>query len=376
MKSILLILPLAAIFAYSMQSSTTPVIIQPPTCNAAATALPLEVPEGFLFQSADEGKTWQPLGGTTAPDKLSAITRFIAHEGALFSGGENGVLYEWDCHNTLAFWKEHDVDGADKQGLISGIYSTLSGLYVCMYESGFYRKKKDSEVWVEMGKTLDDKIVYSIAETKEGAIVVAAEKGIYTSTDDAQTWTKVLGGGPFFGMAINGQTWIAANAQEGLARSTDNGKTWSYTHQDMGGAYNINPISGGFAALRVGEYISQNNGAKAQRSFISMDDGNTWNRLNEGTSLGKIAKWDKYAFVSKTFLSEDYTPDEPHIQDLEASNNSLLSSHKNGISRSTNNGKTWELVLPYQPEKDDEPIRFELVKMDGKIFAMKIWDGC
>ena len=97
-------------------------------------------------------------------------------------------------------------------------------------------------------------------------------------------------------------------------RSTDNGEHWEWVISEGGVGIAIERIEGGFAA------ISYSSTTKSRRIRISLDSGKTWKAVDEGL---------------RPSLS---------ISSIKQIGSYLICGHPDGIFRSSDMGKTWNLV--------------------------------
>jgi photosystem II stability/assembly factor-like uncharacterized protein len=113
---------------------------------------------------------------------------------------------------------------------------------------------------------------------------------------------------------VENKNVLLATGQKGIMRSTDNGANWDWVISEGGVGIDIEKIDGGFAA------ISYNTQTKSRRVRISMDEGKNWQAIDNGLqaseSISSIKQFGKYLFCG----------------------------HPNGIYRSSDQGKTWNLM--------------------------------
>lgn len=113
---------------------------------------------------------------------------------------------------------------------------------------------------------------------------------------------------------VEGEGVLIATGQGGIMRSTDHGEHWEWVISEGGVGIAVEHIDGGFAA------ISYNTSSQSRRMRISMDSGKTWQAIDEGLqpslSLSSIKQVGKY----------------------------LICGHPDGIFRSSDMGKTWNMV--------------------------------
>lgn len=341
-----LLLPLS-IAAY-LNQKTNPLHAQKQVAGPTGSAT------NILFQSADGGKTWQDIS-QGLPEKLQ-VNCVLSQGGELYLGSENGTLYHSRDLKT-GTWEPEDVGGflSNPGGFfkaenVTGIFSGRSGPYACIYEHGFFRKAPGKSFWQPMHKALPEKTVYTVVEHADGNIFVACEKGIYKSEDDGKSWKHVLhekGVGNL--VSLDGVLLISGS--QGLLRSTDGGEHWDCVLNDKGGIYNTSVLNGHFTAVRVAGPASHTSVEDVpERTSMSADGGKTWQRIDGGLS-----------------------PDD-RIYNIEQAGKFLFCSHKSGISRSEDGGKSWELVYPSTGLRD--LFRFQLAVSGETVYAVVVWGGC
>jgi photosystem II stability/assembly factor-like uncharacterized protein len=129
---------------------------------------------------------------------------------------------------------------------------------------------------------------------------------------------------------LNGVLLTTSN--DGILRSTDDGQTWDRVISEGGAGMAVEVIDGGFAAI-VYNTVTQTNSV-----HISMDSGKTWNAIAEDLQ----PSW--YSSLIKRVTGLQSSSD---ILSIKQMGKYLISGRSDGIFRSTDMGKTWKkLVLP------------------------------
>jgi len=305
-----------------------------------------EQPGSILFQSSDHGNTWQNLSAVL-PAKLQVSYAF-AHGEELYLGAANGVLYHSNNPKS-GFWEREVISETSPQKAITGIFNGHSGLYVSVFGKGFFRKKPGTTTWEPMGQTLREKNVHVVLENADGTIFVACPGGIYQSDDDCKTWKQVLKEEWVMSLVASGNI-LVCNSNRGLFRSTDSGLNWEPVLHDENATYKTKFIDGRFIATRMGGTWLSPIDYSPQSTLVSNDNGKTWERF-DGALLSN-----------------------QRIYDLEEAGPYLFSSHKMGVSRSKDGGKTWELMGSTAILGDTQ--QFELVVMGQLVFAVVMNWGC
>lgn len=134
---------------------------------------------------------------------------------------------------------------------------------------------------------------------------------------------------------------LMATRQNGIVRSTDGGKNWECVLNEGGVGIAVESIEGGFAA------ITYNTESKTRRVRTSYDGGESWQPIDAGLpaslSIASIIQVGEYFFCG----------------------------HPAGIYRSSDEGKTWELLLPSIEDKV-----FNLSVSCNAIYAIPRNGGC
>jgi photosystem II stability/assembly factor-like uncharacterized protein len=176
----------------------------------------------------------------------------------------------------------------------------------------------------------------------------AVENIIFKSTNGGLTWQETSEAPPEVEPTASGSNIVKsdgvllATGQQGIRRSTDNGAHWQWVISEGGVGIAIEPIKGGFAA------ISYNTTTKSRRIRISMDNGKTWQAIDEGL------------------------PPSALISSVKQMGNHLICGHPDGIFLSPDMGKTWKSV---HPGVDNKTFTFSLTGNiasgnPGKVFRI------
>ncbi|TAE51293.1 MAG: hypothetical protein EAZ89_10355 [Bacteroidetes bacterium] len=308
---------------------------------------PASLSVGILYQSADGGANWQDIS-QELPGNLQ-VSCVSALGAEIFVGTGNGYVF----HSLLRGpWKQEYVGGAipeQQAGMISGVFSGATGTYACVAQGGLYRQIPGTHLWNALFKNLKDKVVHAVIENADRHLLIACPSGIYSSRDGGTTWKQTYALGWVRSLASSGGALVAGSAQ-GLLRSTDGGEHWTCVLADEQASFKVSAFDGIFAAVREAGPWRTATDATIKRAFVSADGGKTWQRIDTGLKPGQ------------------------YMLDLEQAGNYLFCSHKAGISRSADKGKTWELVR--SAEGLGENVRFELVTSGKLVFAWKLMPGC
>jgi photosystem II stability/assembly factor-like uncharacterized protein len=184
-----------------------------------------------------------------------------------------------------------------------------------------------------------------VIQIKEQA---AVENIVFKSTNGGRTWQETSEAPPeveptaTVSNMVKSEGVLLATGQQGIRRSTDKGEHWQWVISEGGVGIAIEPIKGGFAA------ISYNTETKSRRIRISMDNGKTWQAIDNGL------------------------PPSPFISSIKQMGNHFICGHPDGIFLSSDMGKTWQNV---HPGVDNKTIIFSTTgfiasEKPGKVFRI------
>lgn len=308
------------------QASTFPDSLQNQKRDKAGAA-------NMVFKSADGGQTWQDISEGLPGDKLEG-SLFVNDRGFYLRTGN--YIYHNKPNNKAPFWeKEIFPDGH------SNIAPGKNGMFAYDYHQGKFRQKiNGSGEWSPMYENFQLKGILDVFETAEGTVFIVCDRGrgLFRSTDKGKNWKEVTRG-VWKLAASNGV--LMANSINGIIRSTDDGETWETVISEGGVGINIAPIDGGFAA------ITFNTQSDTRRVRTSYDGGKTWQAID--ADLPPSMK------ISSIIQVGDY----------------FFCGHPNGIYRSGDKGKTWQLILPSIEGKV-----FNLSVSGNVIYAIPSAGGC
>jgi photosystem II stability/assembly factor-like uncharacterized protein len=293
----------------------------------AQTPLP-----NILFQSTDGGLTWQNISADLPSDK--PVEHFSTRNGEVFLTFPN-VLYRSLSGATPPVW-EKEMWTSEQ---ISGIFSGRTGLYTVSYANGF-SKQISVGLWIPVFAELGQQAFRAMFESADGSIFVGCDKGIFKSADSGKTWKHVVKKGWMLDM-VESNGVLICTSEQGILRSADGGENWEVVVAEGGVGIDVEVINGGFAE------ISYNTTSKTRRMRISEDGGKTWQPIDADL------------------------PAQASISGIKQVGQFLICGHPNGIMRSADRGKTWQLVLPSIGKKV-----FNLSVSGSIIYAAPLDSGC
>ena len=296
--------------------------------------------EGIIYQSLDGGQTWQDISAGL-PGK-TFVRGAYANESQLFVTTESGLYHTGLLPQSLSWSKEYMLTEKMTQ-----ITPGKSGIYASDYQNGIFQMTNGTGLWKPLHENLND-LVRSVFESSNGVLFAACEGGIYKSADEGNSWKKVLSDGMIMDI-VEKDGIIIAGGFKGLFRSTDGGENWSTVLTEDGMALQTAVLGGRIVAITSGpsKYDRYDPKSIKNRIRISSDNGQTWQRadehlITEGSIFG-IAQVGEY----------------------------LVCSNAEGILRSNDNGKTWELIMAA-----DEKIKYRISGSGKVLFAISGAGGC
>jgi photosystem II stability/assembly factor-like uncharacterized protein len=287
----------------------------------------------IVFQSADGGQSWQDIS-TGLPADLQADGLLVG-DGALYLCGERG-MYRSSTAAAPPVWKR-EISLDDRSSIIS---AGTAGMFALSRSGHFFKKTNGTDAWMPTFANFQNKSVRTVFEALDGTVFIGCDNGIFKSIDQGKTWKHVFEHGWVIKMVESDGVLLCTN-QQGILRSTDGGEHWDVVVREGGVGIAVERIAGGFAA------ITYNTESKSRRVRISEDGGKTWQPIDAGlrphASIASIKQVGEYFYCG----------------------------HPDGIFRSADRGKTWQLILPAVEKKV-----FNLSVSGDVIYAVAQNEGC
>jgi hypothetical protein len=260
----------------------------------------------IIFQSKDEGRTWQDISQTLPENEQPED--FFARESDVYLRVKN-VMYHSKGNLKTPVWEKENV--LDPR--CTSIAFNRSGVMAYNYEGQIYRKVPPTGTWLPIYTDFQKKSMRTIFETSDGTLLLGSDRGLYKSIDKGLTWKQVLNEGWVMDV-VESEGVLIGTSQKGIIRSTDNGEQWERVISEGGVGIAVERINGGFAA------ISYNTTTESRRIRISLDSGKTWKAIDEGLQPSL------------------------HISSIKQMGKYLICGHPDGIFRSSDMGQTWNIV--------------------------------
>jgi photosystem II stability/assembly factor-like uncharacterized protein len=266
----------------------------------------------LVFRSADDGQTWQDISaGLPKPVKDDAGTRrniSFANETGLYLTDGNG-LYHHEPGAAAPFWTKESIPDEN-----ISITPGKSGI-IAYNDRGDIVQKTAPGTWTPIHTDFPHKKVLFVFESASGSIFIGTEGGFYKSTDHGKTWKNIRVDGLIMKVAESDGVLMAINTA-GITRSTDDGEHWDLVFDEQRRGFVVESIRGGFA-------VGFDKTAKDTRMVrTTYDGGKTWVSIDAGL------------------------PADANIASFIQVGENFFCSLPKGIFRSTDQGKTWTLLLP------------------------------
>lgn len=298
------------------------------------------VASNIIFKTTDGGQTWNDISPGLPAEIM--VTNMVVNDRQLFLSTNKGLF-----HSSSAFiphiWEEDHSIGKD----IWTVFPGKEGLYIGTYYNGIVQEVPGSGIWATRFNNLNARVVNAMLETTNGNIFIVCDDGLFKSSNEGASWKKVFNYNLNHHIIGNGEV-LLTSGQEGILRSTDSGENWNWVKTDFGQVYKMEFVKGGIVGICEGTVplTGYSIFGGTNRLIFSADKGQTWQQLDSANDFGEI-------------------------YDITQAGKYLFCSHKNGISRSSDQGKTWELVRPPQNDRN----RIILEPSGDTVFAVMFY-GC
>ncbi len=250
-------------------------------------------PDG-LYQSDDNGDTWQHLGDISTADEYYNVivanpispTILLAGTGP---GWYVGGIYRSDnagesWTNVLPGRMIYDIEfdpGNSRRAFASACCTESGG-------GGIFRSDDAGKTWQSISdQWLEDFTVHPISSTiliGAGGTAIGVDAGIYRSDDAGETWKKISSRSAPKLLVDNTNTsrmFSYGKDYEGIWRTEDGGQNWNDVSQGL-----PDPVSSPFRTILSAAIDYATNslwvGLKYGGMFVSHDNGDNWYEANNG----------------------------------------------------------------------------------------------
>jgi photosystem II stability/assembly factor-like uncharacterized protein len=313
----------------------------------------------IVFKSTDGGQTWQDISKGLPKNLQEAenlqkdrIRRdsFFANDKGLFLKVGN-ELYHNAPNTTAPFWTKE---------IFRDEYSSIAPGTTYSYWGANLKKTNGTNVWSPIFEVYHRPGIRTAYETAGGTVFITTDRGFFKTTDNGKTW-KHVHNGALAGHLAESDGVLVAISNKRIIRSTDNGENWAPVISEDSMAFDVKPIKGGFVAITSN---SESNTPNTSRLSTSYDGGKTWQIIDAGPQNKVFSD-----SIMRTWNNRQY---------LQRFNTSIIQvgetffcTHRNGIFKSSDKGKTWKLLLPSVTDKG-----FGIFISGDVIYAIRSKGGC
>ncbi len=309
---------------------------------------------GEMTPETFSGLEWRGIGPALMSGRIADIVIDPDHTATWYVAvGSGGV---WKTDNAGTTWKPIfddqpsysigalALDPNDSKIVWVGTGENVGGRHVG-YGDGVYRSPDGGATWQRMGLESSEHIGKILIDPRDSnTVYVAAEgplwtpggdRGLFKTTDGGETWEKILGGGPYTGVAsvvmnplnpdiLYAATWqhhrtvaalVDGGPESGIHKTTDGGKSWRLLTKGLPS----DPKNGGEEMGLIGLAISPQNPDVVYATielawrkggfYRSEDGGTTWEKRNDYLSGGTGPHYYQEIFASPHKFDRVYQMD-------------------------------------------------------------------
>jgi photosystem II stability/assembly factor-like uncharacterized protein len=278
---------------------------------------------GF-YSSEDFGQTWRSQDSTLPRDSRIVLLA-EAKGGRVLAGTEGHGLFLSD--ESRKAWRQI---GMTLPGVkITAALSVGSGIYAAVFRHGVHFSPNEGKNWFSQNSDLGNTNVRAILDVDD-ALLAATDGGISKRPAGQTKWRGVFFGEQIVSLNKNGAT-IVAGAVSGTLLSTDQGETWQWISR-AGAAHSTAIIDEKIVVLNISGDL-----------LISENWGRTW-------------------------LKSAYHPSEGgYVYDAVNAGSHWLLSNNYGIHRSTDSGRSWELIF-----KTEDVAFLDLIVFGNSVYGAAV----
>jgi len=309
----------------------------------------------IVFKSTDNGQTWQDITKGLPEDLREDSIRgnkFFANNQGLFFRFGNGLYHSTENANA-PFWTKEIFSDTH-----SSITTGRSGIVAYNRWAVNLKKANGTTVWSSVFDSTSEPRIRSVFETAGGTIFVGTDKGFFKTVNSGKTWKHVYDGGWAGNMAESNGILLSTSKRR-IIRSTDNGENWEPVNSVDSVIFDVKQIKGGFVAITSNSEV---NTVKTSRLSASYDGGKTFQPIDAS---------DKVVIDSISRTWDDRPRTRAFQTSITQVGENFFGANADGIFRSSDEGKTWKLLLPTVKGKS-----FMLFVSGNVIYAISSKGGC
>lgn len=270
-----------------------------------------------IYRSSDNGLTWNNRMEWPPQFAVNELITIASSGTKLFAGTYEDIYISEDYGQSWI---------ASTEGLTSTQihWMTTQGnrLLALTYEGITYFSENCGISWEKIHKSSQGGGYLRALHFCGNNIITPGIGGMDLSSDNGQSWEKVLDGGYCF---ANMDDKVFAGTSQGLVVSTDYGKTWSTTGLTRNSVNQLTSVEHiAIIGSNIFAYYSSYYSSDVHGVLISTDEGKSWSQVN---------------------LSVSNAIDNPPVRGFVVNENDLFAwTSGNGLVRSSDLGKSWTSV--------------------------------
>lgn len=292
----------------------------------------------IVFRSTDGGKTWQDISDglpeSAKEDNEGGQRTFFADANGLWLS-EGGEIYHSKPNFTALYWTKANLPNENRT-----ISPGKNGIFAYNSVNGIVQKAIGADDWKPVFPDFQKNRVWSVLETEGGTLFISTDEGLFRSADHGETW-KVFPASGLGMKLVESDGVLLTTGTKGIIRSTDDGESWHLVIKEGGVGIDVAKIEGGFAAIN---YSAETNTRRVRTSY---DGGKTWQAIDSDL------------------------PAQLSISSIVQVGEFMFCGHPLGIFRSSDKGKSWDLLVPSLEDRV-----FNLAVSGDVIYAIPRSAGC